>query len=956
VKTHWQLKSADNSADHKWKIFGVILLVSFFLGLLLAMPVEALRLKTTWAQRVDLSEKIVRGQVVGVTSYWNIEKNLIYTDVTFLIDEHVKGDGLREIRISVPGGTVGDQTHWVSDTPQFGVGDYGIILLESSGQVTGGPDGVYLLQIPVAGVNQLQSVTEDNFLSWIRSYINGHTNVSFEDLLEETSTRPMQQETSYATITGVSPSTVSAGTGDVITITGSGFGTSCCTPIYPLIFFRYKGSSYMGRTTDIVSWSDTEIQARVWTGPLGSPPYPYSPGSWDDTVAFYRSSFNKESTYALTVTFGYGWAKWSASPVSYYINPTGGPTGTETAIQAAADTWSGAGAGFSFSYAGTTSVGYGNDGLNVISFADLGSSTTIAQATTYTTGSTVTQADIQFNTKLAWSTDATTPVDKMDLLSITLHELGHWLRLLDLYGLYDTAKVMYGYGSYGQMKRTLTPSDQQGIQWIYPSFTISGAVTSGGSPLSGVTMNGLPGNPVTGGDGTYSGTVTYGWSGTVTPQKTGYNFTPSSTPYTNVTSNQTQNYTAALQTFTISGTVTSGGSPLSGVTMSGLPGSPVTGANGAYSATVDYGWSGTVTPQKTGYNFTPSSTPYTNITSNQTQNYTAVLQTFTITGTVTSGGSPLSGVTMSGLPGNPVTGGDGTYSGTVTYGWSGTVTPQKTGYNFTPSSTPYTNVTSNQTQNYTAVLQTFTITGTVTSGGSPLSGVTMSGLPGNPVTGGDGTYSGTVTYGWSGTVTPQKTGYNFTPPSTVYTNVTSNQTQNYTAVLQAFTITGTVTWGGSPLSGVTMSGLPGSPVTGANGAYSATVDYGWSGTVTPQKTGYNFTPSSTPYTNVTSNQTQNYTGVLQIEGVIFVSLDGICNFYAPCSSSIQNAISTADTQTTIRITEETYDEDVILNSPKELILQGGWDSTFTTHTSTTTINGSLTISDGTLIVENIVLQ
>jgi outer membrane lipoprotein SlyB len=311
---------------------------------------------------------------------------------------------------------------------------------------------------------------------------------------------------------------------------------------------------------------------------------------------------------------------------------------------------------------------------------------------------------------------------------------------------------------------------------------------------------------------------------------------------------------------------------------------------------------------------------------------------------------------MNGLPENPVTNASGNYSGTVTYGWSGTVTPQKAGYNFTPPSTVYTNVTSNQTQNYTGVLQTFTITGTVTSGGSPLSGVTMSGLPGNPVTGGDGSYSGTVTYGWSGTVTPQKTGYNFTPSSTPYTNVTSNQTQNYTAVLQTFTITGTVTWGGSPLSGVTMSGLPGSPVTGANGAYSATVDYGWSGTVTPQKTGYNFTPSSTPYTNVTSNQTQNYTGVLQIEGVIFVSLDGICNFYTPCSSSIQNAISTADTQTTIRITEETYDEDVTLNSPKELILQGGWDSTFTTIQSSTKIDGSMTISDGTLTVENIVLQ
>ncbi len=35
--------------------------------------------------------------------------------------------------------------------------------------------------------------------------------------------------------------------------------------------------------------------------------------------------------------------------------------------------------------------------------------------------------------------------------------------------------------------------------------------------------------------------------------------------------------------------------------------------------------------------------------------------------------------------------------------------------------------------------------------------------------------------GWSGTATPTLAGYKFTPPSTTYTNVISNQTTNYTA-------------------------------------------------------------------------------------------------------------------------------------------------------------------------------
>ena len=61
----------------------------------------------------------------------------------------------------------------------------------------------------------------------------------------------------------------------------------------------------------------------------------------------------------------------------------------------------------------------------------------------------------------------------------------------------------------------------------------------------------------------------------------------------------------------------------------------------------------------------------------------------------------------------------------------------------------------------------------------------MNGLPGNPTTNASGVYSGTVTSGWSGTVTPTLAGYIFAPVNRVYTNVTSSQTaQNYTAMVQ----------------------------------------------------------------------------------------------------------------------------------------------------------------------------
>lgn len=163
------------------------------------------------------------------------------------------------------------------------------------------------------------------------------------------------------------------------------------------------------------------------------------------------------------------------------------------------------------------------------------------------------------------------------------------------------------------------------VDVIIPSPTISGYVrTSGGAGISEVIMSGLPGDPITNSSGYYSTEVSYSWSGTVTPQRAGYTFTPSSRSYNNVTSNQSnQNYTGAPITPTISGYVrTSGGAGISGVVMSGLPGNPSSDASGYYSGTVSYDWSGIVTPEKECYTFNPPSRNYSNVTSDLTnQNY-----------------------------------------------------------------------------------------------------------------------------------------------------------------------------------------------------------------------------------------------------------------------------------------------------------------------------------------------
>ncbi len=189
-------------------------------------------------------------------------------------------------------------------------------------------------------------------------------------------------------------------------------------------------------------------------------------------------------------------------------------------------------------------------------------------------------------------------------------------------------------------------------------------------------------------------------TGTITPSKIGYTFFPTSASFTNVTAAQTIQNFMATAIYTISGNT-----GLAGVTLSYTNGTPLTvtsDASGNYSIAVPAGWSGTVTPSKPSYTFAPANRTYTSVTANQTaQNYVATLITYNITGN-----AGVSGVTLTytdGVPQFVTADGSGNYSITVPSGWTGTVTPHKIQYSFTPANKSYTNVQAHQiAQDYTS--------------------------------------------------------------------------------------------------------------------------------------------------------------------------------------------------------------------------------------------------------------
>jgi type II secretory pathway component GspD/PulD (secretin) len=410
----------------------------------------------------------------------------------------------------------------------------------------------------------------------------------------------------------------------------------------------------------------------------------------------------------------------------------------------------------------------------------------------------------------------------------------------------------------------LTPEAHSQMTIRRKMVTISGNV---GEPE--VTMQGFPGSPApkTDNNGVYSVEVPATWTGTITPIKPGFTFDPKSRMYSRVTEDKTaEDYEARIQEFTIAGST---GQP--GVILQGLPGDPNSGPDGRYSITVPYGSILVVTPYKEGWQFEPPTRNYDSVTQDMTsENFTASVQKFTISGNVGK-----EGVVMKGFPSEVKTGADGSYRAEVTYGWSGKVTPFKEGHEFSPPEREYTNVMQPwAAEDYAATVYTFQI-----SGSAGLAGVIMEGLPGQPITDADGYYTDTVEYGWSGEVKPMRLGYTFSPPSQRYAEVTENKEgQNYKSAVMKFKIHGT-----TGIPGVLLVGLPGDMTSGPGGTYSIDVEYGFYGTITPEKEGYTFEPQTVSIDPVSKEIRQDFraspltftiSGSAGIAGVQMIGLPG----------------------------------------------------------------------------------
>ncbi len=489
--------------------------------LLLIAPSWGLMVPLSIKNLIEDSDLIVIGTVNDIESLWIDNETSIQTRVTFGVNSVLLGNGTvnESIEILTRGGSMGDVHLWVEDEPVFGLNQtYGVFLSPiETGEyvVTGNYQGSYKLcngELPSTSIFDTQNcIINEEFSRVVQSALEGddpvisRDNFAFPDEVLPTENRMRSAAlTVQPHISSISPNVANAGTGETVTIYGSGFGqkgSKNSNADVAFFFWNYWGDPNwifasgrcLGDTSgmthndyQIVSWTDTQIVTKVPVGYTYNG-YNFYPGSASSGPMFVITDDMQISNFkSISLGFGSAGIKWLGSDpkCTYYVNAP--DSNVRQSIITAAETWNLApGKKFNFLYFGNT---YSNviqyNGKNEIIWGNTYSPYALAEAQTWTTGDdfhgNIIEADIVYNENAEWSVNPNSA--QYDIQTVALHELGHWLCLTDLYGNLqgypqDTHKVMFGIKGTGEIVHSLSPEDIAGIRYIYPGVEPTLTVT-----------------------------------------------------------------------------------------------------------------------------------------------------------------------------------------------------------------------------------------------------------------------------------------------------------------------------------------------------------------------------------------------------------------------------------------------------------------------------------------------
>lgn len=468
----------------------------------LSLSAQCSMLEIPLQQRAGSATLVVEGTVTEQHSCWDAANTMIYTSSTIEVYKLFKGElSSNTIEVLTPGGIVGDRMIRVEPSLDLNAGETGIFLCEP----------VTRFNIPLSRISAKPRyeayAAAQGFVKYhpetqtatdvFHTYTDIENEVyavvlspSFSSYIEIApysihNSQRSNDMFSIASISGFSPSTVTAGTGTTITITGSGFGATQGSGTVGFKNADDGGATYINPlATQYISWSNTQIVVEV----------PADAGT--GTIQVTQGSTTTSSS-TLTVTYAHLNMNFDpgSGTVAYQTdhvddNGSGGYTwrmntafdadaSARASFMRAFDTWRCA-TGVNWTIGSTTSINAAvSDGTNTICFDNTSplSAGVLGVCYSYWSGCAsgpsiiwyVNELDIIFDegsniNPLTWEYGPATPSgSEYDFETVAVHELGHGHQLGHVI---SPGAIMHYAISNGSSNRALGVNDLAGGNFV----------------------------------------------------------------------------------------------------------------------------------------------------------------------------------------------------------------------------------------------------------------------------------------------------------------------------------------------------------------------------------------------------------------------------------------------------------------------------------------------------------
>ncbi|WP_205511044.1 IPT/TIG domain-containing protein [Longitalea arenae] len=473
-------------------------------------------------QRTNKSDLIVEGKVTSQNSFWNNDHTMIYTSNLVEVYKVFKGMVTAdEIEIITEGGVVGLDKISTNSLLHLSPGETGIFFCET-------PKHVKALPPTASAVSRYEAYgSKQGFIKYdlqhqeaadpfhkyhdVQNELYKHISPS----LKYTEKKAFNIKSSSSNVntlaapmplavTGFSPTTITAGTGSILTITGNSFGATQGSGYVQFRNADDGGASFISPLqSQYISWSDTEIRVQV----------PSNAGTGVVRVvqgAVQTSAATLTITYAhLNVDFDPGSGTVAYQPDHINDNGSGGYTwrmntgfdanaAARASFVRAFDSWRCTGTEINWTIGATTAINDAvSDGTNIICFDNAAplSAGVLGVCYTYWSGCAsgptiqwfVSELDIIFDEgsniapTYTWEYGPATPSGtEYDFETVAVHELGHGHQL----GHVISPGAIMHYAIFnGSANRTLGVNDLAGGNYVQARSEVAnvcgpGAMTS----------------------------------------------------------------------------------------------------------------------------------------------------------------------------------------------------------------------------------------------------------------------------------------------------------------------------------------------------------------------------------------------------------------------------------------------------------------------------------------------